>query len=363
MYGTTTAYGGSTGATGVGSGSADITVHEDLSALSPATTYHYRLVATSVAGTTYGDDATFTTPASVPVAPTVQTWAASDVGDTAVNIAGTFNPNGFSTTYWFEYGTTNAYGSTYSLPDTVVSGQDTVTVRLYDLQPSTTYHYRLVASNAAGTVSGNDLTFTTLADAPAVTTGAASAISTTGATLGGTVNPNGAATTYIFEYGTTTAYGSVTAATSACLSFALGGRPRPPDRSSSNTTYHYRLSATNANGTTHGADATFTTSTAAGAAAPEPAAPTPVPPVAGAAAVSAVAATSAALSGLVNPNGNEKTTACFWYGTASASGSKTPDVAISAGVPVTATLTGLVPGDDLPRPAERGDRGGDGIRP
>ena len=168
-YGATTVYGASTGATSVGSGSADVGVSEDLSALSPATTYHYRLVATSVAGTTRGDDHSFTTPAAVPIAPEVETWSASDVAATAADIAGTFNPNGFSTTYWFEFGTTTAYGNTYTLPDVVVSGWDSVTVRLYDLQPSTTYHYRLVASNAAGTVNGGDLTFTTAAAPPAAT--------------------------------------------------------------------------------------------------------------------------------------------------------------------------------------------------
>lgn len=170
-YGTTTAYGGSTGDTDAGAGNAAVTVSETLSALSPATTYHYRLVATNVQGTTYGSDATFTTATPTPVVPTVETWSATDVAATAANIAGTFNPNGFSTTYWFEYGTTNAYGSTYTLPDTAVSGWDTVTVRLDDLQPSTTYHYRLVASNAAGTVYGGDLAFTTAAAPAAGTSG------------------------------------------------------------------------------------------------------------------------------------------------------------------------------------------------
>lgn len=95
--------------------------------------------------------------------------------------------------------------------------------------------------------------------APAVSTGAASAISTTGATVHGTVNPEGLATTYEFQYGTTTGYGSSTPSASAgsgssdvAVSASISGL-KP------NTTYHYRIVATNASGTTDGADATFTT--------------------------------------------------------------------------------------------------------
>ena len=70
---------------------------------------------------------------------------------------------------------------TVSHPTSVLSG----------LTGSTTYHYRVVATNFVGPSYGADATFTTLAQdptlAPAATTGVASAVSTTGATLGGTV--------------------------------------------------------------------------------------------------------------------------------------------------------------------------------
>jgi hypothetical protein len=97
--------------------------------------------------------------------------------------------------------------------------------------------------------------------APAVVTNAASAIGTTTATLNGTVNPNGASTTYQFEYGLTTAYGS----TSPGSPGSAGSGTAPVAESTnltgltSNTTYHFRLNATNATGTSHGNDATFTT--------------------------------------------------------------------------------------------------------
>ena len=77
------------------------------------------------------------------------------------------------------------------------------------LTPGTTYHYRAVGVNSLGRALGADLTFTTLAQ-PAVTTSPATSITSTNATLNGTVNPNGAATTAYFRYGLTTSYGSYT---------------------------------------------------------------------------------------------------------------------------------------------------------
>ena len=96
--------------------------------------------------------------------------------------------------------------------------------------------------------------------APSVTTGAASGVGRTSASLNGTVDPNGQATTYWFDWGRTNAYESSTATTNAgsgstamTVSTALGGLKRA-------TTYHFRIVARNASGTTTGADATFRTS-------------------------------------------------------------------------------------------------------
>jgi hypothetical protein len=95
---------------------------------------------------------------------------------------------------------------------------------------------------------------------PTVTTGAASNITETSVTLNGTVNPNGAATTCHFDYGTTTGYGSVTPDDTSPGS----GTTAVPVLANvtgltANTLYHFRLSCTNLAGTTNGSDATFTT--------------------------------------------------------------------------------------------------------
>jgi hypothetical protein len=95
---------------------------------------------------------------------------------------------------------------------------------------------------------------------PTVTTGAASNLAQATATLNGTVNPNGAATTCHFEYGTTTGYGTNTPDDTSPGS-GTSAVPVSANVSSltADTLYHFRLSCTNSAGTTNGSDATFTT--------------------------------------------------------------------------------------------------------
>ena len=95
---------------------------------------------------------------------------------------------------------------------------------------------------------------------PTVTTNAASGVGTTGATLNGTVNANNSDTTVTFEYGLDTNYGTTVTADQSpvsgifdtAVSNAISGL-------TSNTTYHYRVYATNAGGTAYGIDISFTT--------------------------------------------------------------------------------------------------------
>jgi uncharacterized protein YegP (UPF0339 family) len=205
------------------------------------------------------------------------------------------------------------------------------------LNPNTTYHFRLVATNNGGTNLGNDLTFTTSAPpqgAPIVATIAATNITHNSAQLNGSVNPNGANTTYYFEYGTTINYGSKTNSISAGSGTSVVYVNSPITGLNQNTTYHFRLVATNNGGTSYGNDLIFTTS----------------PPPQGAPIVTTVAATnithnSAQLNGSVNPNG-AITTYYFEYGTTINYGSKTNSVSAGSGtsaVYVNSPITGLSP--------------------
>jgi hypothetical protein len=101
-------------------------------------------------------------------APTVTTGAASAVTSTTATVHGTVNPGKEQTTYHFEYGKTTAYGIATPTANAGKGNKTTnVSADLGQLVPSTTYHYRLVATNPSGTVAGADMTFTTLAEGQA----------------------------------------------------------------------------------------------------------------------------------------------------------------------------------------------------
>ncbi len=189
-----------------------------------------------------------------PSSPTVVTGAASGVTGKYAALGGAVTPNGSSTQYWFEYGTSPSYGShTYMRRAGNGSSPETVAANLFGLTPGTVYHFRLDARNAAGTVDGSDGTFmTTAASVPTVVTGAASGVTGKYAALGGAVTPNGSSTQYWFEYGTSPSYGSQTGTRRA-------GNGSSPVTVAANlfgltpgTEYHFRLDARNAAGTVDG---------------------------------------------------------------------------------------------------------------
>ena len=259
-YGTTVAYGNvGTAVPSPVTGTSNTAVAFGLTGLTPNTTYHFRVIGVNIAGTSNGNDLTFTTTA---VLPTVVTNAATLVTASSATLNGSVNANNASTAVTFEYGTTVAYGTVVTAIPSPVTGisNTAVTYALSGLAPNTTYHFRAVGVNTAGTANGNDLTFTTSALAPTVVTTAATLIGAISATLNGTVNANNQNATVTFEYGLTTAYGTivnavpntVTGFTATPVSASLTGLPLY-------TTYHYRVVAVNATGTSNGNDLTFST--------------------------------------------------------------------------------------------------------
>ena len=198
-------------------------------------------------------------------APTATTDAATGTSSSGATLNGTVNASNDSATVTFEYGTDTSYGTTVTADQSPVTGTtDTaVSKAITSLAPNTTYHYKVVADNTQSTTDGLDVQFTTNPAAPTATTEAASAVTATGATLNGTINAKNASSSVTFEYGLDTSYGTtskatphtVSGSTDTAVSLALSSL-------STNTTYHYRVVAVNAGGTTYGADMTFTTGTA-----------------------------------------------------------------------------------------------------
>jgi uncharacterized protein YjiK len=259
-YGTTLSFGAITPVLSAGSGGAAVPETASLSGLTANTTYYYRLVATNSAGTSVGVVHSFRT-TGVAQLPNAVTGAASGVTNSSATLAGQVNPNGQQTAYTFEYGTSTAFGSI--TPVVALDNADVleaVTAHPTGLSPDTTYYYRLVATNATGTSSGSVGVFSTgPGGPPVVSTGAASAITSTGATLAATVDAHGIATAYTFEYGTTNAFGSISAVDSAGSTNGANPYSLPITGLTPNTTYRYRIVATNANGTTAGSVGSFTT--------------------------------------------------------------------------------------------------------
>ncbi len=278
-YGKTTSYGSKTSARGgrgatpdanAGSDYVDHNVSATVSGLEPNTTYHFRIVSSSGRGNANGADITFVTSSPAVTAPTVTTEPATDATNAGATLNGTVNPNGTATTYQFEYGPTATYGTRTTAGD---AGSDStvhpVSTAIIGLLPNTTYHFRAIAKNGGGEVTGSDRTFITAAAgapvghqaAPTATTLGATGVALTAATLNGSVRPNGLVSQYAFQYGTTTAYDGSTPA--ALVPGAPDFSEHPVSRFVSGllpgTTYHYRLAAANSLGLTFGRDLTFVT--------------------------------------------------------------------------------------------------------
>ena len=95
----------------------------------------------------------YTTPATI----------VTGISDTSATLMGSFtNQAGYITTAWFEYGPTRSYGNTTLKTTYAAVGMQTMSATILGLSSKTTYHFRIVTQNLAGTFSGDDKTFSTL---------------------------------------------------------------------------------------------------------------------------------------------------------------------------------------------------------
>ena len=193
--------------------------------------------------------------------PSVTGDSATSITCCSAMLSGKVNPNGVSTIVVFEYGSDTNYGSTVSATQSPLTGSSTqrISANLQGLTSGATYHFRVRASNSNWTSYGTGQTFTTTVSLPTVSTTFATSVTSTSATLNGTVNPNGETTTYYFEYGTDTSYGTATSSSSAGSGTSAVSVNAAISGLISDTTYHYRLVATNSEGASYGDDKTFST--------------------------------------------------------------------------------------------------------
>jgi hypothetical protein len=282
-YGTSTSYGNTSACSQTPplTGSVAIPVSGDLSGLQPNMTYHYRLVAVNANGTSYGEDQTFQTS---PAVPSIDSESVSALKQTSASVDARINPNNQDTIYRIELGATTVYGMVLPVPGADIgSGYGDVNVgqQFSGLSPGTTYHFRVVATNASspsGGTAGPDQTFTTPPpQPPIVSTGQAGGVAQNTATLVATIDTQGFQTVYEFDLGTDTSYGT--------RIFGSAGPEEPGVETFTSalqgltpgTTYHYRIVATNAFGTSYGVDQTFTTSSYPSSILTAPVAPALVP--------------------------------------------------------------------------------------
>jgi hypothetical protein len=233
--------------------------------------------------------------------------------------------------YYFELGTSLPYSQKIPANGTEVSisaSEPTVvvTAKRSGLEPNTTYHYRLAATDGEGSLFGSDATFTTLPSPPLIESEPATGISEHDATLNAKINPNGAYTAYEFQIDTNASYNFPRPACPlevpwyAVCEDLITGEPLPAglhepsqgsipagssgqsvsldlgsilDQLAPRTTYHYRVIASNDGQIVEGPDQTFTT----------PGATAPV-------SIDSVWATGitehdATLNASINPNGGE----------------------------------------------------------
>ncbi|MCK3685501.1 hypothetical protein [Maribellus sp. YY47] len=237
---------------------------QTVSSLLPGTTYYFRAYAINYAGTSYGSVNSFTT---LPQAATVTTQAVSGISTTTATGNGNITSLGVPSP--------TAHGVCWNTSGTPTTGDGAVdngaasstgafTAPMTSLTPNTLYYVRAYATNSAGTVYGDEVSFITSPQAATVSTQAVLSIGITSAIGNGTItnlgNPDPTAIGMCWNTtGTPTISDSKTnegaATTTGSFSSTISGLI-------SNTQYYLRAYATNPAGTSYGDEVTFTTSSA-----------------------------------------------------------------------------------------------------
>jgi hypothetical protein len=285
-WGATTSYGSVLPASPESVGAAGVytTVTQRISGLKGNTIYHYCVGVTNKYGTACNDN-TFTTPNWNPEALTVSA-ALNEGNATVATLSGSVYPihldalgnsatEGFLTpSYRFGYqsvevnelGESKVRGwipASLTPVENPVRNGNKVTALITELEPGKAYRYHLEASNIEGSADGGTVEFTTPAAVLSAESKGVTGFAADGqlVTLNGSINTNLPNTnkSYWFEYGPTASYGTKTIEASAGSGTGTVAVSKAITGLSANSTYHFRIVATNSNGTSYGEDVSFRT--------------------------------------------------------------------------------------------------------
>ena len=272
----------------------------NITGLNYSTTYYYKAYATNSVGTAYGEVLQFTTEA---ILPTVQTLSATDIISSGATLNANVISNGGATitAHGFYWGTTADNLVNNILSDGI---ENDFSVNLTGLTYATTYYYKAYATNSVGTAYGEVIQFTTDAILPTVQTLSATDITSSGATLNGSIMSDGGATI--------TARGFYWGIDADNLENNVVSDGTANDFGANitglnySTTYYYKAYATNSVGTSYGEVIQFTTAA--------------ILPTVQTVSATDITSTDATLNGNVISDGGATVTARgFMYGTSESS--------------------------------------------
>jgi hypothetical protein len=268
----------------------NVEVSAPVSGLQPNAEYSVCLIATNaLEETAQGTMVSFLT---LPNPPAVATGEATGITPRSATINATVNPNaaGHSTqddtTYQFQYSTDESFTSQTPITD---AGEGTspipVQASLEGLEPGTTYHYRITATNnndkTPQQTTGEARTFTTVATPPVLSGAGIGQITQSSAVIAATLDTRGLPTRWALQLATNPeglqpkAAGNSTSPEAEPIGVQL-------ENLQPGVTYYYRLTAENPNGTADTGILAFTTSPASAVSqvtSPYPGFPLlPVPP-------------------------------------------------------------------------------------
>ncbi len=238
---------------GTGSGS----FISNIAGLSPGTLYYVRAYATSSAGTAYGTERSFTTSVELPALITTDVTAITST--TAAGGGNITSNGGAAVTVRGVCWNTSPYPTTAYSKTNDGSGNGAYTSSITGLKPGTLYYIRAYGTNSAGTGYGNELSFTTIAVVPTLTTSAVSAITEATATCGGNITSDGGATVTARGVCWSTSQFPTISDSHTDDGGGTGSYVSSLTGLSSVTTYYIRAYATNSVGTEYGNQICFNT--------------------------------------------------------------------------------------------------------